>query len=177
MEETPPSKYRRPDSKHSSVPVRPRAQLFTGADDLKTASESGTDLILNKLREKREKKAYKKKWGRGLTILGVVTVLNSCILFRIPLLGPFAAWAGAVMTIVGIVLLLEPPRMRETNEALLVAAKYDNRLTVPRLALEMDISLKKAEKIIQELVRSGIAEIDLEDSRPEDGLIYKVKGI
>ena len=41
----------------------------------------------------------------------------------------------------------------------------------------MDISLKKAEKIIQKLVRQGIAEIDLDDADSDGGISYKVRGL
>jgi len=40
----------------------------------------------------------------------------------------------------------------------------------------MDISFQKAEKIIQELVRSGIAEIDLDYKDPDHSLVYKIRG-
>ena len=45
------------------------------------------------------------------------------------------------------------------------------------LALEMDISFNKAEKIIQELVRSGIAEIDLDHKDPDHTITYRIKGL
>ena len=86
-------------------------------------------------------------------------------------------WVGAALVLVGSGLLLQGPRLRDTNEAILVAMKYGNRLTVPRLALEMDISLKKAEKIIRRLMSNGVAEIDLDADDPEDGITYRIKGI
>ena len=69
------------------------------------------------------------------------------------------------------------PRLKNTNEAVLIAMKYGNRLTATTLALEMDISFGKAEKIIQELVRSGIAEIDLDRKDPDHTITYKIKGL
>ena len=60
---------------------------------------------------------------------------------------------------------------------MLVAMKYDYRLTAPRLALEMDITFARAEKIIQELVRSGIAEIDLDHKDRDDTITYRIKGL
>ena len=73
--------------------------------------------------------------------------------------------------------MIEAPRMRETNEALVIALKNGNRLTVPRLALEMDISFKRAEKIIQKLMRNGVAEIDLDEGDPDGGITYRIKGV
>jgi predicted transcriptional regulator len=60
---------------------------------------------------------------------------------------------------------------------MVIAMKHGNRLTVPRLALEMDITLEKAEKIIDKLVKNGVAEIDLEDRDSDGALTYKIKGI
>jgi uncharacterized membrane protein YkoI len=48
---------------------------------------------------------------------------------------------------------------------------------VSRLALDMDISFKRAESIIQELVRGGIAEIDLDDQDPDHSIVYKIRGV
>ena len=79
--------------------------------------------------------------------------------------------------IVGFILSLPSPRMKKTNEAIMVAMRHGNRLSVARLALEMDITLDKAEQIIQTLVHKGIAEIDLESDDPQEGIIYKIKGI
>ena len=73
--------------------------------------------------------------------------------------------------------LFRKPKVKDTNQALMIALKYDNVLTVSRLALEMDISFEKAEKIIQELVRKGIAEIDLEGEGADQSLIYRIKGL
>ena len=77
----------------------------------------------------------------------------------------------------GSALLTWRPRLKNTNEAILIAMKYGNRLTAMTLALEMDISFNKAEKIIQELVRSGIAEIDLDHKDPDHTITYKLKGL
>ena len=67
--------------------------------------------------------------------------------------------------------------MRDTNEAMLIGMKNNNRLTVPLLALEMDISLTKAEKIINRLMKNGVAEIDLSADDPDGGITYKLKGV
>jgi predicted transcriptional regulator len=121
--------------------------------------------------------AAKRKWGWGLIILGFITILEARFFPALPVIGPSALWLGGALIIFGLILAHRGPRMKETNEALLIAMKYDNHLTVPRLALEMDISLEKAEKILQNLVRNGVAEIDL-DTDDESGVItYKIKGI
>jgi hypothetical protein len=41
----------------------------------------------------------------------------------------------------------------------------------------LDVSFEKAEKIIRELVRSGVAEIDLDQKDPDQGITYKIKGL
>jgi len=121
--------------------------------------------------------AMKRRWGWGLIILGFITILEARFFPALPVLGPSALWLGGALIIFGLILAHQRPRMKETNEALLIAMKYDNHLTVPRLALEMDISLEKAEKILKNLVRNGVAEIDL-DPEDESGVItYKIKGI
>jgi hypothetical protein len=140
---------------------------------IKTSSEKVLRSVLNQ----QERKSTRKKWGKGLIIVGAVTILDSCSFFPIPLVGPFAIWAGAATILVGCALLIEAPRMRETNEALVIALKNGNRLTVPRLALEMDISFKRAEKIIQKLVRNGVAEIDLDEGDLDGGITYRIKGV
>ncbi len=163
--------------------TRQQPRLKTGQEprpDEESAGEkvaTNSDTMLRGFLEKREKRTTRRKWGKGLIILGIITILDSCTMFPIPLVGPPAIFAGALMILVGAAMLFEPARMKETNEALMVAVKYNNRLTVPRLALEMDISLKKAEKIIRELVRNGVAEIDLEDNHPDNGYVYKIRGI
>jgi hypothetical protein len=45
------------------------------------------------------------------------------------------------------------------------------------LALELDITLDKADRIIQELVKSGIAEIDLLHKDSTNLIVYKVRGL
>ena len=77
----------------------------------------------------------------------------------------------------GSALLAWRPRLKDTNEALLVAMKYGNSLTAARLALELDVSFEKADKIIQELVRRGIAEIDLDQKDLDQNIVYRIKGL
>ena len=45
-----------------------------------------------------------------------------------------------------------------------------------RLALEMDISFNRAERIMQDLVKSGVAEIDLE-KMTQRAPWYRVRGL
>jgi hypothetical protein len=144
---------------------------------LGTSTGASTDQVLRELVRQKEAKGWRRKWGKGLVVAGVVTVLGSCSILPLPLLKLPGVWLGAVMLLIGMVLLARGPRLKETNEALLVAVRYNNRLTVPRLALEMDVSLEKAEKIIQELVRKDVAEIDLDHNVPDSGLVYKIKGL
>ncbi len=92
------------------------------------------------------------------------------------LIGPHTMLVGLAMLVAGGLLFSIQPRLKDTTRAMMIALKHGNSLTVTKLAIEMDISVKRAEKIIQELVGSGIAEIDL-DQRGADGvLIYKLKG-
>ncbi len=110
-------------------------------------------------------------------MLGVATVLGSCPLYAFSLIGPQTIMIGLVLVAGGAALLAWRPRLKDTNEALLIAVKHGNYLTTPRLALEMDISLERSEKIIQELVRNGIAEIDLDHRDPDQAIIYRIKGL
>jgi len=144
---------------------------------LGTTTGASSDHVLRELVRQKESKVWRRKWGKGLVIAGVVMVLGSCSLLPLPMLKLPGVWFGAIMLLVGMALLARGPRLRETNEALLVAVKYNNRLTVARLALEMDVSLEKAEKIIQELVRKDIAEIDLDHNVSDSGIVYKIKGL
>lgn len=144
---------------------------------LGTATRASTDQVLRELLGQKEAKAWRRKLGKGLVIAGAVTVLGSCSIIPLPLLKAPGVLLGAIMLLVGMVFLARGPRLKDTNEALLVAVKYNSRLTVARLALEMDISLDKAEKIIQDLVRKDIAEIDLDHNVPDSGIVYKIKGL
>ena len=109
-------------------------------------------------------------------ILGAVITLGSCPPYAFSLIGPQTIIIGLAMIAGGSALLAWRPRLKDTNEALLIAMKYGNSLTATRLALEMDVSFEKAEKIIRELVRSGVAEIDLDQKDPDQGITYKDKG-
>ena len=152
-------------------------ERLSGLGDLGRRTTTSSEKVLQRVLDQQERRNTRKKWGKGLIIVGAVTILDSCSFFPIPLVGPLAIWAGSAIILVGCALLIDAPRMRETNEAVMIGLKNGNRLTVPRLALEMDISFKRAEKIIQKLVRNGVAEIDLDEDDPDGGITYRIKGV
>ncbi len=151
-----------------------------GTTEVRPESEKIVDMkeiVQEQLREKA-RRASRRKWsGRGLIVLGVIIILTSCPLYAFSLIGPQTLFTGLVMMAGGSALLAWRPRLKDTNEAILVAAKYGNCLTAARLAMEMDISFEKADKIIQELVKRGIAEIDLDHKDPSHSIVYRVKGL
>jgi hypothetical protein len=111
---------------------------------------SAREIVERHLKE-RAAQVQRRKWGgRGLIMLGVATVLGSCPMYAFSLIGPQTIMIGLALAAGGAALLAWRPRLKDTNEALLIAVKHGNYLTTPRLALEMDISLERAEKIIQE---------------------------
>jgi hypothetical protein len=135
------------------------------------------EIIQGHVREKA-RRASRRKWGgRGLIVLGAIIILASCPLYAFSLIGPQTLFTGLAMMAGGSALLAWRPRLKDTNEAILVAAKYGNCLTATRLALEMDIPFEKADKIIQEIVRRGIAEIDLDHRDSNHSIVYRVKGL
>jgi hypothetical protein len=144
---------------------------------------TGEEIVREYLGE-RKQKAIRRKWtGRIMIVFGIMTMLSSCPFYALALIPGQSVMAGVAVMIAGIAIaagggaiLAWRPRLKDTNEALIVALKHGNRLTVSRLALEMDISFQKAEKIIQELVRSGIAEIDLDYNDPDHSIVYKIRG-
>lgn len=134
------------------------------------------EVVLAHMKE-RERKASRRKWGGlGFIFLGSATIMASCPLYAFSLIGPDTLIAGLILIGGGFGLMAWRPKLKDTNEALIVAMKHGNRLTTPRLALELDISFEKAEKIIRELVKNGIAEIDLEHQDP-DAIVYRIKGL
>jgi len=128
-------------------------------------------------REYRKKAAWRKWFGVGISLLGLTTALSSCPFYAVALIGPETVVAGLALLIVGGVLIFLRPKMKDTNRALIAALKHGNILTVPRLALEMDLTVEKAEKTLQELMKKGIAEIDLDHKGPDDALVYRIKGL
>lgn len=154
-----------------------------------SAAESARTLttqeVVNAYLRERNQKATRRKWtGRIMILFGIATMLGSCPFYALALIPGQSVIAGLAIMIAGLTiaagggaLLSLRPRLKDTNEALLVALRHGNRLTVSLLALEMDISFQKAEKIIRELVRSGIAEIDLEYRDPNHSTVYKIQGL
>jgi hypothetical protein len=151
-------------------------------------SEHGTDQhekqqtkedLARKVQAGLGKSSSREKWAKGFMILGAITILDSCFPFPIPLMGPPAIILGSVLILIGTAMYVQTGHSgrKDTTEAIYVAVKYHNRLTVPRLVVEMDISLGRAEKIIQTLVNKGIAEIDLDANDPDGGITYKIKGL
>lgn len=178
MEEYKPDdlrRYERPAEKGGS----PEEHVFRKPQDLDTPQKGvGTREIVEGHLKERARKATHRKWsGRGLVILGAVITLGSCPPYAFSLIGPQTIMIGLVMIAGGSALLAWRPRLKDTNEAVLVAMKYGNSLTATRLALELDVSFEKAEKIIRELVRSGVAEIDMDQKDLDQGITYKIKGL
>jgi hypothetical protein len=136
-----------------------------------------TEGLIRNLKVREDREVFRRTLGRVMVILGVVTILDSCAFFPIPLIGAPSIFIGAAISLIGLGVLASRSRMRLTNEAMKLALRNNNRLTVARLALELDISLGKAEKVIKELVKKGIAEIDLESQDPSEGLVYRIRGI
>lgn len=123
-----------------------------------------------------DSKPPKKAWGRGLMIAGAITVLDCWTLVPVPLMGPWAIIVGAALIATGYVISYEPKRQPMTNEALLVASRHDNRLTVPILSLELGIDIEEADKVISDLIKAGVAELEM-DSDVDNGFVYRVKGL
>jgi|SRR5271157_2373492 len=168
-------RYERPSEKEEI----PEEYVFRKPQDLSTNQRTAStrEIIEGHLKE-RARKSTRGRWGgRGLVILGAVITLGSCPPYAFSLIGPQTIIIGLAMIAGGSALLAWRPRLKDTNEALLVAMKYGNSLTAARLALELDVSFEKSEKIIQELVRSGVAEIDLDQRDPDQGISYKIKGL
>jgi uncharacterized membrane protein YkoI len=128
-------------------------------------------------RKSRQQARNRKILGGSLSLIGLATTVTSCPLYAMSLTGPELTIAGLVVIVIGGLLILIRPKHKDSTDALMVALKSGNSLTVARLALELDISVERAEKIIRELVSSGIAEIDLDQTDPDDSLVYRIKGL
>jgi hypothetical protein len=141
--------------------------------------------ILQRLEKEQKKISFRRKLGGGaLSALGLTTLLGSCALNVLSMVSGAATIAGIASLIAGLgflvvggALLFRRAQMKPTNQALVIALKHNNMLTVARLALEMDVSVAKAENIIQELVKRSIAEIDLDHHGDDDSLVYRIKGV
>lgn len=139
---------------------------------------SGASETVGEYLRQRERLASRRKWaGRGLGLLGSMTLLSSCAISIFSTTGLYSAGLGLGLLIAGIALSSWKPRLKDTTEALIAAHKYGNTLNTARLALEMDVSPQKAEAILQELVRNGIAEIDLDQNSGDGSYYYRIKGL
>lgn len=127
---------------------------------------------------KFQKKARRRKWlGIGLSLLGLASTMMAFPFYAFSLIGVEFLLAPLAVLILGGVLIVTRPKRRDVNQALAVALSYGNELTVARLALELDISFQRADRIIQQLVENGFAEIDLDHKDSDGSLVYKIKGL
>jgi hypothetical protein len=163
---------------------KPRYEPLTG-ENLRTeeaahhATRTATvrQVVESQMQEKARKSFHRKWTGRGLIVFGSTILMGSCPLYAFSLIGPQSVIAGIALVAAGSALLAWRPRLKDTNEAMIIAMRYGNCLTVPRLALELDISFDRAEKIIRELVQKDIAEIDLDHKDPDNAIVYRIKGL
>lgn len=165
-------------------PEKPRYDPLTG-ENLRSEETRGhatraatvRQVVQSQIQEKA-RKSFQRKWtGRGLIVFGSTILMGSCPLYAFSLIGPQSVIAGIALVAAGSALLAWRPRLKDTNEAMIIAMRYGNCLTVPRLALELDISFDRAEKIIRELVQKDIAEIDLDHKDPDNAIVYRIKGL
>jgi hypothetical protein len=176
-------KSEKPPNERIDVPEFFRKVLYgkSFAEELAAEAQT-TDLspkrIVEHILKAREKTIMRRKWtGRGLIVVGATVLMGSCPLYAFSLIGPHTIMAAFALIAAGSGFIAWRPRLRDTNEALVIAVKHDNYLTVPRLALEMDITFEKADKIIQELIKSGIAEVDLDHKDSDHAIWYRIKGL
>lgn len=180
-------KYKSPDTRTSE---RSGHQDRFFEDTLAGTSEEAQKTVLahdmiRRLQADREKSATRRKWGgRALMVFGGITLLGSCPFYAFSLIPGQSIAAGVAIMSAGLALIAGGgvlstwrARLKDTNEALIVALKYGNRLSTSRLALEMDVSFDRAEKIIQELVKRGVAEIDMDYQDPDHSIVYRIKGL
>lgn len=183
MENFKSSDYRK-DVKRSHIGAHDELLRHLGTEEDEGLTLSKEEIV-NRLMKERAKKLNRRKWiGRILIVFGFITMLGSCPFYAISFISSQSIMAGLAIMIAGLglisgggVLLSWRSRLKDTNEAMIVALKHGNRLTTSRLALELDISFEKADKIIRELVRNGIAEIDLDYQDPDNTITYKIKGL
>lgn len=139
--------------------------------------------ILRDYQLKRERTIFWRKWGgRVIMVFGIIVLLPFAPLYLLGLTPWLKIGYTPLVVALGLIgggyaLSKWKPRLKATNEALLVAMKFGNRLTAPRLALEFDCTIDKAEKILQELVRTGVAEIELNQKDPSGAITYVIKGL
>ena len=138
---------------------------------------TGASSTIEDYLSQRSRAASRRKWsGRGLSLLGAMTLLSSCAVSLFSTTGLYSAGIGVALLISGLIVSSWKPRLKYTTEALIAAHKYGSVLNTTRLALEMDISPDKAEAVLQELVRTGIAEIELDRESKDGNFNYRIKG-
>lgn len=138
---------------------------------------TGASSTIEDYLRQRSRMASRWKWsGRGLSLLGAMTLLSSCAVSLFSTTGLYSAGIGVALLISGLAVSSWKPRLKYTTEALIAAHKYGYVLNTGRLALEMDISPDKAEAVLQELVRTGIAEIELDRESKDGNFNYRIKG-
>ena len=172
-------------AKAKRILERYRERPITGKAELSHFPDTSEEIktLVERHQAEKAKQQVKRKWtGRIMMLFGFLTLWASCGLATFSLMGfETKALESIMVSLVligaGYAVSVWRPKLKDTNEALLVAMKYGNRLTAARLALEMDISFERAEKIMRELVRSGVAEIDLEQNDPDRPITYKIRGI
>lgn len=151
------------------------SQETAGVDQ--EARKISAEEMYQRVSARRDRTVHRRLSGTVLMVIGAVTLLDSCSPYPVPLIGLPSIVVGLILMIIGGALRYRGPRMKETNQAIMIAMQYGNQLSVTRLAVEMDVTLEQAEKIIDTLVKKGIAEIDLDTVDPDSGIIYKIKGI
>jgi hypothetical protein len=173
--------YQKPPDEGNEQNRRPRLTVVDPEPSEHEQIAQIDDLDVRRMFEeahrRRESMASRRRWGRVLIVIGALTLIDSCAPIPIPLVGPPAIVIGAILMVAGFLLSNRGAKTRQTTEAIMVAAKYKNKLTVTRLAYEMDVSPERAQAIIDQLIKNGIAEVDLDAKSPEEGLVYRIKGI
>ncbi|MGD9819101.1 MAG: hypothetical protein AB7V04_10435 [Desulfomonilaceae bacterium] len=176
-------KFNSPDLRKSQSFPRELQQYWEKAKDKVLNPDNEIDLkgvshTVDQYLKQRAMTASRRKWaGRGLSLFGATTLLSSCAISIFSTTGFYTAGLGIALLLGGFALSSWKPRLKDTTEALIAAHKYGNVLNTTRLSLEMDISPDKAESILQELVKKGIAEIDLESQSGDNHLNYRIKGL
>ncbi|MDQ7781856.1 MAG: hypothetical protein RDU20_03190 [Desulfomonilaceae bacterium] len=184
MEKFKPPDYRRDEKRSTDTAWYDEVLRPLEAERETDRGRKAEELVRRFLNERSQRAARRKWTGRVLIVFGFLTVLGSCPVYAVSLIPGQTIMAGVAVMLAGLAMITGGgilaswrTRLKDTNEAMVIALKHENRLTTSRLALEMDISFEKADKIIQELVRNGIAEIDLEHRDSEHTLVYKIKGL
>lgn len=148
------------------------------SDKEKQTGLSGASQTVEGYLEQRSKLASRRKWaGRGLSLLGAMTLLSSCAISIFSTTGLYSAAIGIALIACGLAVSSWKPRLKDTTEAIIAAHKYGSVLNTTRLALEMDVPPDKAEAILHELVKSGIAEIEIDQHSRDGNLNYRIKGL